>query len=131
MTPATGSVNRSNGRAGFKPWNTEIAAAPRNRTTGTSHDPYSAGHRGCHPPRNSSVATEVIVTMFAYSAIKKAAKLIELYSVWNPATSSFSASGKSNGIRLVSANAAIMNTTKEMICGKGAMNTVQDGRKPK
>src|SRR4051795_12213132 len=102
-----------------------------NRSTGTIHDPYSVGQSACQPPRNSSVAIEVSVTMFAYSAMKKAAKLIELYSVWNPATSSFSASGKSNGIRLVSANAAIMNTMKEMICGKGNMNTVQDGRKPK
>ena len=47
------------------------------------------------------------VTMLAYSAMKNAANFMLLYSVWNPATSSFSASGRSNGTRLVSANPAI------------------------
>ena len=39
-----------------------------------------------------------------------------LYSVWKPATSSFSASGRSNGTRLVSANAAIRKMMKLTIC---------------
>jgi hypothetical protein len=40
-----------------------------------------------------------------------------LYSVWKPATSSDSASGRSNGSRFVSANEAIKKTTKPRICG--------------
>ena len=61
----------------------------------------------CQPPRNSSVAIALTVIMLAYSAMKNAANFMLLYSVWKPATSSFSASGRSNGTRLVSANAAI------------------------
>ena len=53
------------------------------------------------------MATAETVTMFTYSARKNSAKLIELYSVWYPATSSCSASGKSNGARFVSATPAV------------------------
>ena len=59
------------------------------------------------PPRKSSVATQLTVIMLAYSAMKNMANFMELYSVWYPATSSFSASGRSKGARLVSAYAAI------------------------
>ena len=45
--------------------------------------------------------------MFAYSAMKNIANLKLEYSVWNPATSSDSASGRSKGTRLVSAMAAV------------------------
>ena len=48
---------------------------------------------------------QLTVTMLAYSAMKNDANFMLLYSVWNPATSSFSASGRSNGTRLVSAKA--------------------------
>ena len=41
--------------------------------------------------------------MFAYSDRKKIAQRKPEYSVWKPATSSLSASGRSNGIRFVSA----------------------------
>ena len=53
--------------------------------------------------------------MLAYSALTKKANRIPLYSVKNPATSSLSASGRSNGIRLVSATAEMMKTTKAKI----------------
>src|ERR1700686_4073276 len=86
--------------------------------TGTKFE-YGAGNAGVHPPRNSSVATHVTVSMLAYSAMKKAANVMLLYSTWKPATSSFSASGKSNGTRFVSAKAAIMKMMKLNICGKG------------
>src|SRR5580700_3901508 len=86
---------------------------------GMNRDPYSAGNKGCHPPRNSSVATQETVTMLAYSAMKNDANFMLEYSVWNPATSSFSASGRSNGTRLVSANAAMMNRMKLMTWGNG------------
>ncbi|CNN40070.1 Uncharacterised protein [Mycobacterium tuberculosis] len=40
--------------------------------------------------------------MFTYSASMNIANFSDEYSVWKPATSSPSASGKSNGARLVS-----------------------------
>src|SRR5437899_320850 len=61
----------------------------------------------CHPPKKSSVAMHAAVNMLAYSAMKNMANFMALYSVWYPATNSVSASGKSKGMRLVSANAAI------------------------
>src|SRR5580658_4749224 len=98
---------------------------------GMNRDPYSAGNSGCHPPRNSSVATQETVTMLAYSAMKNAANFMLEYSVWNPATSSFSASGKSNGTRLVSANAAMTNKMKLTICGNGPWKMLHRGMKLK
>src|SRR5580698_10287565 len=92
----------------------------------TKFEPYSTGHKGCQPPRNSSVAMQQTVTMLAYSAMKNDAKVMLLYSTWKPATSSFSASGRSNGTRLVSANEAIMKMMKLMISGM----TFQRGMKP-
>ena len=46
--------------------------------------------------------------MFAYSARKNSAKRMPLYSVWKPPVSSCSASGMSNGARLVSARLPMM-----------------------
>ena len=54
-----------------------------------------------------------------------------LYSVWKPATSSFSASGRSKGTRLVSAKAAIMKMKKLKICGNGIWKMFQRGIKPR
>src|SRR5437867_3033383 len=65
-----------------------------------------------HPPRNSVVTSAEIVAMAMYSDMKKRANFIDEYSVWYPATSSASASAKSNGNRFVSANAETMNTMK-------------------
>jgi hypothetical protein len=48
-----------------------------------------------------------ISTILQYSARKKNTKIIPECSVKNPATSSDSASGRSNGVRLVSANTEI------------------------
>src|SRR2546426_848416 len=53
--------------------------------------------------------------MFAYSAMKKKAKRIPLYSVIQPATSSLSASGRSKGRRFVSATAEMTYTTKATV----------------
>src|SRR6267142_3292818 len=69
------------------------------------------------PPKNSRVATLATVTMLAYSAMKNMANFIALYSVWYPATSSVSASGKSNGMRLVSAYAAVTYVKNAMNWG--------------
>src|SRR3954451_3557726 len=85
-----------------------MSTFPRNHSTG--HQPWLApaqtgppsGHGACQPPRNSVVASAETVVRLMYSARKNMANLIEPYSVWNPATSSLSASGRSNGARLVS-----------------------------
>ena len=45
--------------------------------------------------------------MLAYSPIKNIANFMLEYSVWNPATSSVSASGRSKGARFVSATIEI------------------------
>jgi hypothetical protein len=52
-------------------------------------------------------APPITTTMLPYSARKYSAQRKPLYSVMKPATSSDSASGRSNGRRLVSAIAAI------------------------
>ena len=58
------------------------------------------------------VAIAETVTMLTYSARKNSANFSDEYSVWNPPTSSDSASGRSNGARLVSPTIAITKTTK-------------------
>src|SRR5271166_805355 len=74
----------------------------------TGHQPVLApahmlsGQGACQPPKNMTVASEETVIMLTYSANMNIAKLSDEYSVWKPATSSPSASGRSNGARLVS-----------------------------
>src|SRR5579871_4396996 len=93
--------------------------------TGTAFE-YGAGNRGVQPPRNKSVATQATVTMLAYSAMKKDANFMLLYSTWKPATNSFSASGRSNGTRFVSAKPATRKTRKPTNSGM----TFQRGMNP-
>src|SRR5215470_7241231 len=64
------------------------------------------------PPQKSVTAIADTVIMLAYSARKNRENLKPLYSVWNPATSSDSASGKSNGARFVSATPQIKKRMK-------------------
>ena len=64
-----------------------------------------SGKGESHPPKNRIVARQETVIMLAYSAMKNMANLKLEYSVWKPATSSDSASARSNGARLVSAMA--------------------------
>src|SRR4051794_22162573 len=81
---------------------------PRNHNTG--HQPVlrtlwsmsESGHGPRQPPRNNVVASADTVVTLMYSARKNIANLMDAYSVWKPATSSVSASGRSNGARLVS-----------------------------
>ncbi len=68
--------------------------------------------------------------MLAYSAMKNDANFMLLYSMWKPATSSFSASGRSNGTRLVSAKPAIRKMRKLKICGNGPCRTFQSRMLP-
>src|SRR4051812_15081001 len=76
------------------------------------------GNGGSHPPRNSVVTTDETTIMFAYSARKKSAKRMPLYSVWKPPVSSCSASGRSNGARLVSARPPINTRPNAIGCAK-------------
>src|SRR5687767_1181294 len=85
----------------------------------SSANSLSANHSGpshvgpgpSQPPRNSVTAIEQIAIMFMYSPRKNSAHFIDEYSVWKPATSSPSASGRSNGARFVSANAVMRKIT--------------------
>src|SRR5205807_5975698 len=52
------------------------------------------------PPRKSRMAMPLTANMAPYSAMKKKDQRNPLYSVWKPATSSLSASARSNGARL-------------------------------
>src|SRR5262245_44789214 len=82
---------------------------PGTTSRNDSHDRFGNGRS--HPPKKSVVATAEITIMFAYSARKKRAKRMPLYSVWNPPVSSCSASGRSNGARLVSARPPMKKMT--------------------
>src|SRR5580698_4353761 len=88
--------------------NSRTNTLPRNHSTG--HQPWlsmslpisESGHGARQPPRNRVVASAHTVVTLMYSARKNSANFSDAYSVWKPATSSLSASGRSNGARLVS-----------------------------
>ena len=69
------------------------------------------------PPRNSVTAIAHIVIRFMNSARKKIANRMPVYSVWNPPTSSCSASTRSNGGWFVSASAEIRKTMNAPMAG--------------
>src|SRR4029077_1289179 len=69
--------------------------------------PFSqCGNGRSHPPSHSVTAIEDTAIIAEYSARKNNDQRKPLYSVWNPAVNSDSASGKSKGARLVSATMA-------------------------
>src|SRR3954451_18426662 len=74
-------------------------------------------HGKCQPPKKSVTASADSVIMFTYSAFWNRPQRMPLYSVAYPATSSVSASGRSNGGREVSAMPPIRNTTSPTNCG--------------
>jgi hypothetical protein len=61
------------------------------------------------PPKNKIIKRPDIKKMLEYSPKKKAANKIPEYSILYPATNSASASPKSKGVLLVSANIEIKN----------------------
>src|SRR3984893_13973830 len=77
-----------------------------------------AGNGESQPPKKRIEHRHDTVIMLVYSAMKNMANLKLAYSVWNPATNSDSASGRSKGTRLVSATAATKKHRKPRICGK-------------
>src|SRR5215470_14068684 len=83
----------------------------------------ATGKGGSQPPRNRMVAIAHMVVMAMYSPRKNSRNGVEEYSTAKPATSSDSASTRSNGGRLVSASA---DTKKITNIGKsGGKNTFQ------
>src|SRR5216684_8813831 len=77
---------------------TRLPAVHQSQLSGSAN---SQGKRPvCQPPRNRMVAMPLTANMLPYSAMKKINQRKPLYSVWNPATSSLSASARSNGARL-------------------------------
>src|SRR6202048_2954746 len=75
---------------------------------------------GSQPPRNRIAAIAHIVVIATYSPSMNNRYGVEPYSTMKPATSSDSASTRSNGGRLVSASAETKNTTN--IGSSGSQN---------
>src|SRR6478609_4435975 len=82
-----------------------------NQITPGIHVKGGNGAGGSQPPRNRMVAIAHIVPIATYSPSMNIMYGVEPYSTMKPATSSDSASTRSNGGRLVSAIAEIRNTT--------------------
>ena len=61
----------------------------------------------CQPPRNRIDASRLTASIEPYSAMKKKLHRRPEYSVWKPATSSLSASARSNGARFTLAVAHV------------------------
>jgi len=70
------------------------------------------------PPKKRIVEIQLIDSILPYSAKKNNAKDIAEYSTLYPATSSASASGKSNGVLFVSASEHITKSTQNGNRGK-------------
>src|SRR5579864_8927930 len=68
-----------------------------------------------HPPSHRVTAIDETAIIAEYSARKNRDQRKPLYSVWNPAVSSDSASGRSNGARLVSATIAMAKIPNAMM----------------
>src|SRR6266576_2028943 len=68
-----------------------------------------------HPPSHRVTAIDETAIIAEYSARKNNDQRRPLYSVWNPAVSSDSASGRSKGARLVSATMAMAKIPKAMM----------------
>src|SRR5919198_254270 len=92
-----------------------IASSTGKPTFNGSSSQLTLGNGRSQPPQKSVTATPATTKMLAYSARKYSDHRNPLYSVWKPATISDSASGRSNGARLVSAVAAIIYTTNGTI----------------
>src|SRR5690606_806568 len=64
-----------------------------------------------YPPKYKVAKMTELINTLIYSANRKNPNFMDEYSEWYPPINSFSASGKSNGVRLVSAKAQ----TKKMM----------------
>src|ERR687885_408068 len=77
----------------------------------------SGAYGPCQPEKKSVTISAESVIMLMYSAVWKRPQRMPLYSVWYPATSSLSASGRSNGARFVSAIPAMKKQSSPTTCG--------------
>src|SRR6185295_16408489 len=82
-----------------------------NQTTPGIQVKGATGTGGSQPPRNRIVAIAHMVAIAMYSPRKNSRNGVDEYSTANPATSSDSASTRSNGGRLVSASAETKKIT--------------------
>src|ERR1700761_434375 len=90
--------------------NTKNAFSTNQITPGTQVN-GTTGNGGSQPPRNRIVHRAHIVVIATYSPSMNIMYGVEPYSTMKPATSSDSASTRSNGGRLVSASAEMKNST--------------------
>src|SRR5512145_1529776 len=88
-----------------------------NQTTPGTQVNGGNGIGDSQPPMNRIVIIEHMVMIAAYSPSMNSMYGVEPYSTMKPATSSDSASGRSNGGRLVSASAETKNSTTIGRCG--------------
>src|SRR3981081_4146939 len=88
----------------------------------------ATGNGGSQPTRNRTVAMEHMVARAMYWPRKHSGNGVEEYSTAKPATSSDSASTKSNGGRLVSASAETKKTTN--IGNSGSQNQLKRPQLP-
>src|SRR5712675_2892901 len=88
----------------------------------------ATGNGGSQPPRNRMVAMAHMVAMAMYSPRKNSRNGVEEYSTAYPATSSDSASTRSNGGRLVSASAETKKITN--IGNSGSQNQLNRPQLP-
>src|SRR3954453_3534615 len=86
------------------------------------------GAGGSQPPRNRIVAIAHMVAIAMYSPRKNSRNGVDEYSTANPATSSDSASTRSNGARLVSASAETKKITN--IGNSGSQNQLNRPQLP-
>src|ERR1041384_4599751 len=89
--------------------NTKKALSVNQITPGTQVN-GAIGNGGNQPPRNMIVPIAHMVAIATYSPSMNIMYGVEPYSTMKPATSSDSASTRSNGGRLVSARAEMKNT---------------------
>src|SRR6478752_6614851 len=90
--------------------NTKLALSTNQMMPGTQVNGGTASG-GSHPPRNRIVPSAHMVAIATYSPSMNIMYGVEPYSTMKPATSSDSASTRSNGGRLVSASAEMKKIT--------------------
>ena len=119
INPVIKILNRESGSKNFQPkfinWSylslgyVDLTQIKKNKQADNFNMNHTTGGKNgpCQPPRKKVTAMADTVIMLAYSAMKNVANFMLLYSVWYPATSSDSASGRSNGHRFTSAKALV------------------------
>src|SRR2546423_8214707 len=94
-----------------------MKTAMKMKTLSRNQSGPSGAYGPCQPAKKSVTANAESVIRLMYSAVWKRPQRMPPYSVWYPATSSVSASGRSNGGRLVSALIAKKKTSNPASCG--------------